>query len=217
MTWPSPPAGFVNAELPPPPGRDEARQAALRELTDPIYAADDPSWVDLAWRWLLDRLAELLEEAARISPGGYFGLLVLAALVVAAVIVIRLRLGRIRRTSTARSELFGARELTADEHRRAADGHATRGEWADAVRERLRGLVRGLEERDLIEPGAGRTAGEVAAEAGRALPAHAADLAAAARTFDEVSYGGRPAGPETDARLRELDETVRRARPALIP
>jgi hypothetical protein len=199
----------------PPPGRDEARDAALRELADPIYSADDPSWLDIAWQWLLQRLGELLEAAAANSPGGYFGLLVLAAVVVLAVIAIRLRLGRVRRGTTVRSGLFGARELTADEHRRAADGHAARGEWADAVRERLRGLVRGLEERDLIESGAGRTAGEVAVEAGRVLPALAAELSAAARTFDEVSYGGRPAGPETDARLRELDGSVRRARPGV--
>jgi hypothetical protein len=197
-----------------PPGRDEAREAAARELSDPAYAADDPAWPERAARWLFTRLGELIEAVADGAPGGYAGLLVLAALVVLAVVVIRLRSGRFGRSAAARPVLPGSADRSADDHRRAADAHAARGEWAAAVRERLRGIFRGLEERALLDPGAGRTAGEAAAQAGRALPDHADDLRVAARLFDEVCYGGRPAGPDADARLRELDDAVRRTRPA---
>ena len=79
--------------------------------------------------------------------------------------------------------------------------------------ERLRATVRGLEERDLLDTRAGRTADEAAAEAGRALPTLADELRAAARTFDEVRYGGRTADAATDARLRTLDDAVRRTKP----
>ena len=54
---------------------------------------------------------------------------------------------------------------------------------------------------------------EAAAEAGAALPSLAGDLRQAARLFDDIWYGGRPAGPDTDARLRAVDERVRAARP----
>jgi hypothetical protein len=196
------------------PDRDEARDAAARELSDPVYATDDPSWAERAVRWVFARLSDLLEEAAAAAPGGYGGLLVLAVLVVLAVVAVRLRLGRIGRFTTARPALFESGDRSAEDHRRAADAHAARGEWAEAVRERLRGIVRGLEERDLLEPSAGRTADEAAAQAGRALPDCADELRAAARTFDEVSYGGRPAGSATDAQLRDVDDIVRRTRPA---
>jgi hypothetical protein len=195
------------------PDRDEARDAAVRELSDPVYAADDPAWPERAARWVLARLSDLLDAVAEAAPGGYGGLLVLAALVVLAVVAVRLRLGRIGRFATARPALFESADRTAQDHRRAADAHAARGEWAEAVRERLRGIVRGLEERDLLEPSAGRTADEAAAQAGLALPDCAEDLRAAARTFDEVCYGGRPAGPGTDAHLRDVDDLVRRSRP----
>ena len=57
----------------------------------------------------------------------------------------------------------------------------------------MRAIVRSLEERALLDPRPGRTADEAAAEAGRALPAHADRLRAAARDFDDVTYGGRTA------------------------
>lgn len=196
------------------PGRDEARDAAVRELSDPIYAADDPSWPEQAVRWLLSRLRDLIDAAAAVAPGGYGGLLVLAVLVVLAVIAVRWRLGPVERVATGGRALFEAGPRSAADHRRAADAHAGRREWAEAVRERLRAIVRDLEERELLDPQPGRTAGEAAAAAGRLLPGLAADLGSAATAFDEVSYGGRTASAATDGQLRTLDDAVRRARPA---
>jgi Domain of unknown function (DUF4129) len=195
-------------------GGDDGRQAAERELSDPIYSADSPGLVERAVRAVLRWLDDLLRSASDASPGGVGGLLVIGAVVVAVVVVVRLRMGRVARVTRGGPELFGTSTATAADHRAAADAHAARGEWADAVRERLRAVVRGLEERDLLDPRVGRTADEAAAEAGRVLPACADRLAAAARAFDDVWYGGRTATPATDAELRAVDDAVRAARPA---
>lgn len=201
------------ANIPVDIGRDEAQRAAERELTDPVYAADDPSLVDRGVRWLLEQISDLLDRAVDASPGGYGGLAVLALLVVLTVVAVRLRVGRIGRTAAGERALFDSGPRTADDHRAAADTHAARGEWADAVRERLRAVVRSLEERDLLDTRPGRTADEAAAEAGRVLPGCAEQLRAAARTFDDVWYGARPATAAMDAQLRAADDAVRRARP----
>jgi hypothetical protein len=192
--------------------RDEAQRAAERELADPAYSADDPGLVARGVRWLFDQFGHLVDRAAEVTPAGYAGLAVLFVLLVLVVIAIRLRLGRIGRVAPGADDpLFDTRPRSADEHRRAADGHAARGEWAEAVRERFRAVVRGLEERTLLDPRPGRTADEAAAEAGRALPIHAAGLRAAARVFDDVWYGGRAATSAMDAQLRAVDEAVRAA------
>jgi hypothetical protein len=202
-----------SANLPVDLGRDEARQAAVQELAKPEYAAAQPSPLVRAANWLLDRFGDLLDVAAQNAPGGHVGLVVLAVLLVLGVLAVRLRIGRIGRTVTGDRGLFDAQTVRADHHRRSADAHAARGEWADAVRERLRAVVRDLEERDLLDPRPGRTADEAAADGGRALPACAEQLRAAARTFDDVWYGGLPATEAMDAQLRAVDDAVRRARP----
>ena len=196
-------------------GRDEARQAAEQELAKPEYAAAEPSPLVRAAAWLLERIGDLLDGAAAHAPGGHVGLVVLVLLLVLGVVAVRLRIGRIGRTAAGDRGLFDAQPVPADHHRRAADAHASRGEWADAVRERLRAVVRDLEERDLLDPRPGRTADEAASDGGRALPACAEQLRAAARTFDDVWYGGVPATEAMYEQLRAVDDAVRRARPAV--
>jgi hypothetical protein len=202
-------------DLPVDLGRDEARRAAERELADPAYAAAEPSLLTQVAMWLLDWIDELLDGAAQNAPGGYLGLVVLGLLLVLGVVAVRLRIGRIGRTTTREGGLFDGGTVTAEHHRRNADAHAARGEWAEAVRERLRAVVRDLEERDVLDTRPGRTADEAAADAGRALPACAEQLRAAARTFDDVWYGGVPGTAAMDAQLRAVDDEVRRARPGV--
>ena len=96
---------------------------------------------------------------------------------------------------TSAAALFDDRPRSAAEHRAAAEAHAAQGHWNQAVQERMRAVVRSLEERALLDPRPGRTADEAAAEAGRTLPAHTDRLRAAARDFDDVTYGGRTADP----------------------
>jgi hypothetical protein len=193
-------------------GRDQAAQLARDELAKLVYREAGPGLVQRVVVWLLEKAAGLLDNLAGVSPGGYAGLVSLLLLVVAAIVAVRLKVGPLGRAAAREESLFTGRARTSAEHRAAADAHAASGEWAEALRERLRAVVRALEERAVLDERPGRTADEAAAEAGVALPTCAADLRSAARLFDDVWYGGRPAGPESDAAMRALDDRVRSTR-----
>ncbi len=195
-----------------PVGRDEARQAAERELSKGVYAQNEPNLVERAVEAALDWISRLLARAASATPGGVAGLLVLLLVIVGLAVLVAWWTGPVRRSARigeAPVELSGP--LGADEHRRRADGHAAAGQFAEAVRERMRAIVRELETRGVLEPRPGRTADEVAREAGTAVPVVAPDLRTAATVFDEVWYGGRPATAQADALLRQADQRVQRA------
>jgi len=206
----------VIASVPVDLGRDEAAQLAREELAKQVYRDAGPGLVERLVRWLLEQAGRLLDGAAGVSPGGYSGLVVVLLLVAAAVVAVRLKVGPLGRRAAREEALFVGRTRTAAQHRAAADAHAAAGAWAEAVRDRLRAVVRSLEERAVLDERAGRTADEAAADAGRALPSCAAGLRAAAVLFDEIWYGGRPAGPESYAALRDLDAQVQAARPDLV-
>ena len=190
------------------PSPDEARRAALRELARPAYADARPPLAYRVLRWLLDHLSQLLTKATTSVPGGRLGLLMLVLLVTGLLAVVLVRFRPSLRTGH-RDELFGAgRVLTAEEHRRLADAAAARGDHAEAVRERLRAVVRELEQRGVLDARPGRTADEVADEAGTAVPALAAPLRRGTTVFDEVWYGGRTADASSYAVLVEVDRVV---------
>ncbi|MFI6094016.1 DUF4129 domain-containing protein [Lentzea sp. NPDC051213] len=187
--------------------RDEAREAAVRELSDPAYVSDDPNPLERALEWVLNRLGELFAGAGGVS--GITAITIIVAVVVLGVIIFRLRTGRTGRALRSGATVFGDSIMTADEHRAAADRAAAAGDLAEAVRERFRALVRELEQRGVLDARAGRTVDEVAFEAGKALPALAGDLRGAAVQFDDVWYGGRPATPQGYQELVSVDDRVR--------
>ncbi|WP_260610496.1 DUF4129 domain-containing protein [Streptomyces sp. WAC06614] len=195
--------------------RDPAREAAERELSKPMYHENDPSLLDRALRRLWEWLEDLLDAAAGASPGGGLGLVVVVLLAALAVGLLWWRLGRPAPGTTAAGDLFGDRARSAADHRAAADAHAAAGRWDQAVQERMRALVRALEERALLDPRPGRTADEAAAEAALSLPEHTEALRTAARTFDDVTYGGRPADAPMYTRMRDIDHTLTHAKPVL--
>ena len=167
----------VIASVPVELGRDEAAQLAREELAKQVYRDAGPGLVERLVRWLLEQAGRLLDGAAGVSPGGYAGLVVVLLLVAAAVVAVRLKVGPLGRRAAREEALFVGRTRTAAQHRAAADAHAAAGAWAEAVRERLRAVVRSLEERAVLDERPGRTADEAAAEAGRALPSCAAGAA----------------------------------------
>ncbi|MEV5418452.1 DUF4129 domain-containing protein [Streptomyces albogriseolus] len=195
--------------------RDPAREAARRELSKQMYHENDPSWLQRALEAFWDWVDELLGAASTATPGGALGLVVIVVAVLVVVAALWWRLGTPRRRPLTAPALFDERPRSAAEHRAAAEAHAAQGHWNQAVQERMRAVVRALEERALLDPRPGRTADEAAAEAGRALPAHTDRLRTAARDFDDVTYGGRTAGEDTYRRLAALDGDLERARPAL--
>jgi hypothetical protein len=195
-----------------PVGRDEARRAAERELSKDIYHQNEPGPVTRAFYAVIDWIDRFLDRVASAAPGGSLGPLVLLAIVLVVAAIVLWRTGPIRRgarTLPPHVELSG--DVGAGEHRRRADEHAAAGRFAEAVRERMRAIVRELETRGVLEPRPGRTADEVARDAGAAVPAIAGDLRAAAEIFDEVWYGGRPATTQSEALMRQADDRVRRA------
>jgi hypothetical protein len=195
--------------------RAAAARAAREELAKQIYRESGPSLTEQVLRWVFRYIRAVLDRAAGASPGGYVGLVGVVVVVLAIVVALRLGVGPMRRASATETALFVGGARTAAEHRAAADAHAAAGRWAEAVRDRLRAIITGLEERTLLEPRPGRTADEAAADAGAVVPECAADLRAAARVFDDIWYGARPADATQDAMLRSLDDRVRASRPAI--
>lgn len=197
--------------------RDPARDAARNELLNPDYHRHDPSLLQRVSDWVWSRLDDLLGRIGTAATNGTTG--VILFLVVAVLIGSALwwhlgRPGRSVKTSQALFTADGPR--TATQYREAAKRHAEAGEWAQAVREQMRALVRALEERTLLDARPGRTADEAAAEAGRLLPEHAAELRAAARTFDDVAYGERTADRAAYQLLADLDRRLAQTRPAVL-
>ncbi|MFI6476949.1 DUF4129 domain-containing protein [Nonomuraea sp. NPDC050663] len=197
-----------------PIGRDEAAGEAARELGKPEYQQEP--LIDELWRRLKQFLGDMMNPEV---PGGS-GLGVLSAVLIVAILaaVVALVVWRLRHTSRRAASgadvLFGERALNAADHRSNAERFASEGHWADAVRERLRAIARDLEERALVDGLPGRTADELAAEAGRALPEFAGELTQAARIFDDVTYGDVPGTPQAYGVIADLDDRLRRARPA---
>ncbi|MEU3188937.1 DUF4129 domain-containing protein [Streptomyces sp. NPDC006923] len=203
-------------DVPVDTSRLPAREAAERELSKPMYHENDPNLLQRAldsfWEWI----GKIFDSLSGAAPGGPLGLVVVVLIVMALFATLFWRLGTPRRVpGSAGGSLFDDGPRSAAAHRAAADTHAAAGRWNEAVQERMRAIVRSLEERALLVPRPGRTADEAASEAGNQLPAQADRLRAAAREFDDVTYGGRPTDQRTYLRLRALDLDLEHARPQL--
>jgi hypothetical protein len=194
------------------PGRDAARQAAREELAKHAYQEAKPPWTQRLATWVLNELEDLLARASDHVPGGGWGLLLVALLVAVLVAVLLVRLRPARRVPSLHGLFEGQAVRSAAEHRARAESAAARGDLVEAVTERFRAVVRELEERGVLDPRPGRTADEVAAEAGRSVVALAPALLRGAQLFDAVRYGGREADLPTYQLVSELDARVREAR-----
>lgn len=188
--------------------REQARDAAAQELSRRPYQEAQPPLLLRVIGRVLREIAGLLERAADAVPAGPLGLLLL---VVAVGLLLAVLLVKVRpqRSAAGGAAVFDAgRPLTAQDHRGRAEVAAEQGRYAEAVRERLRAVVRELEARGVLDPRPGRTADEVAREAGAVVPEVHDDLTRAARVFDEVWYGGRPADASGYAVLVEVDQRL---------
>lgn len=199
----------LQAEPPVLPDRGEAGRWAAEELAKAPYRDAAPSWLDQAMAEFGRWLRSLAGDGSPAGDGGYAVplLLVIAAVVIAAAILaVRPRLNARR---AAAQEVFDAGSILSPEaHRERAAAAAARGDWRAAVVEQFRALARAAEDRAVLDPQPGRTAGEVAARLGRAFGAHARELEEAASTFDSVRYGGASAGPREHAALARLDAAL---------
>lgn len=193
--------------------RDAAHQAAQSELAKPIYgkASAGQQFSD----WLNEQLYRLLQKTASI-PGGWITTTVLFILLAVAVVVAVHVARRTMRTDRGRDhQLFGAAQLTAAQHRATAEGYAAEGDWAAAIRHRLRAVARQLEETGVLEPAPGRTANELARDAGTVLPHLSDELTTAATQFNDVTYGEQPGTPAAYRMIADLDDHLRSRPPAV--
>jgi Domain of unknown function (DUF4129) len=209
------PAAFaLIAAVPVQPDRQQGHAWAVEELSRPEYQAAKPGLVARILGWIWRQFGSLDFGSGASS---LLGFAIFALLVGAVVAYILYRTGGLHRTAhRANAKVFTDPFTSAAEHRAAADRHAAAAEWDLAVVERFRAIARELEERALLSPQPGRTAVEVATDGGHALPELAAGLRAAARSFDDVSYGHLSVGPSADRTLRELDNQLRSTKPVPV-
>ncbi|MEO6714535.1 MAG: DUF4129 domain-containing protein [Mycobacteriales bacterium] len=191
-----------------PTDREGAREAARRELSKRIYQPPRRGYIQRVIDWIMERVAGALERAGNIAPGGIAGLILLLVVAIGLIVFLRMRLGRLR-PGDVLTDTRAARRSSADDYRAEAAAFAAAGHWREALRARFRAVIRELEQRGILDERAGRTAGEIAAEAATAVPAIGPAMRRAADTFNEVWYGDRPATAAAYDRMVEVDEAVR--------
>ena len=202
------PLSTISAEAPATPDADEARRAAGRELSRPIYHDHHDLW-DQIRSWIREHF-----DAGSMIPGvppwvsTAIVVLVVAA-GIALLILLLTRLSSARRVATPSLTVLtddrDAATLT-----RAADAAAEQADFTTAVVERFRAIIRSLDERGIIDEYPGMTALEAAALTHQALGEHrvVAPLHEAARLFDAVLYGRVVSTGSQDQQMRELADQI---------
>ena len=187
-------------------GRRAARRLARHEL------AEMSIWQRI-WQWL----TRLPGAAGNVVPGGWFGLIALAILAVLTITVIIFWVRPARTRRPAAESVLGGAPMTARDYRRAAERQAASGDYAGAIVDGVRAIAAELDERGVLPPRPGRTADELAFEAGGELPGLADDLGAVTRLFDDIRYGDRAGSLAGYQLVGRVDKEVRAARAAAGP
>jgi len=163
------------------------------------------------WTRILHDIQQLFNGSASVVPGGWFGLVVLGVILVVLLIVVLSWARPAVRRRVRSAPVLDGKARTAEDYRRAAARFAASADYGQAIVEGVRAVAAEIEERKVLSPRAGRTANELAAEAGAELPGLAADLLAVTLLFDDVRYGDRP-GTEAGYKLvGQVDKRVRTA------
>lgn len=196
-----------------PIGRAPAQRLARDELSRAIY--HQHSLPQAVGHFVLSLLQHLFSAVSRAAPGGWWTVVALAALAAVAGAAVAVRVGPLARSARGAGPARdpGTRALTARELRDASAASAADGDYGNAILGRLRAIVASCEERGILAPDAGRTADELAAQAGARFPGHRAGLAAAARLFDQIRYGDGVGTLEGYERLRDLDAALAALQP----
>ena len=188
---------------------DAANDAAQRELGKPIYPR--PSLTEQLLAWFDDILYKVFTDGSWL-PGGPITLgLLLTLLAIAGYVVVRIARRTMRTDRGSAAALFGSRELSAEQHRAEAERSAAQGDWAMAIGHRLRAVARELEQAGTLDPVPGRTATELARDAGAARPGLTAEFHYAANIFNAVTYGAQRGTEDEYRRIAALDRSVRTA------
>jgi hypothetical protein len=204
---------MIFAEPPVDIGRDQAAAEAAKELSKAAYRESGGSLIERAISKVLEWIGDLLDSLTGASPNGHAGLTMLIGLVVLVIVVVLWRAGVLRASHKTTQAVFDtAKPRTAAEYRAQSEREAASGDYALAVRSRFRACVAELTERTILDERPGRTAYEVVADAGRAVPTLREPLQPAALAFTEVVYGNRPGTPERYAAVVAADNAARTAK-----
>jgi hypothetical protein len=191
-------------------GRDQARELARHELARSMYR---PSLLSRWWHDFLAWLQQLTSPTIGGEPN-WVAVAVLAIVAVMALAAAFYWLGPARVTRRMRAQpVIGDRPRSATDYRRLAQELAESANFREAIVELVRAIAADLEARNILSARPARTADELAAEAGLAFPAEGAELAAVARLFDDVRYGGRPGSRAGYLRAQALDSRIQSAAP----
>jgi hypothetical protein len=193
--------------------RDAAHQAAQNELNKPIYGKTSAG--QQFTEWLNELIYRLLQNVSTMPGGWITGTVLFILLIVAVVVAVHIARRTMRTDRGGDHELFGAAQLTAAQHRATAESYAAEGNWAAAIRHRLRAVARQLEETGILEPAPGRTANELARDTGTALPHLNDELSEAATAFNDVTYGERPGTRAAYRMVADLDDHLRYRSPGV--
>ncbi|NUR09261.1 MAG: DUF4129 domain-containing protein [Nocardioidaceae bacterium] len=164
-------------------------------------------WLADVW----DRLTQGALGAHPFSAAAAIGLTVLLVVVVALLVV---RVRPETRYAAGSAPLLADASVSPEQHRAEAEAALAAGDADRALVEAFRALASRSVARGLLVERPGLTAHELAAELGPRFPELAEPLAASADRFDRVFYGRFTAAPDDARRVLELDEAVRRGRPA---
>lgn len=187
--------------------RDAAHEAAQRELAKPIYPKS--SLTERLSEWLQDLIYRIAQQGSSL-PGGWFTIAVLLTIIAVAIVVaVRIARRTMRTNRGGEHALFDSQDLTAAQHRTTAEQYAAVGDWTAAIRHRLRAIARQLEEDGVLNPVPGRTATELARDAGASVPHLVGELTQAATAFNDVTYGERPGTEPAYRMIADLDDHLR--------
>ncbi len=201
----------------------------MRPQSAPLSAGTNGGFA----RWWTELVADLADHV----PGGVAGLALIVLVLAGAVVAARYawphrhqwRTGRRQRTGSDAdpqaspeedsdsAEPDGLPDRPPAELRTSADRYAAAGRYAEAVRERLRAMVRDLVDRQILVHHPGWTVTELAAAAAGADPGLAGPMREAAELFSGIWYGRRPATAAHDARMRVLADQVAAPRALSAP
>lgn len=187
---------------------DAAHDAAQRELGKPIYPR--PSLTEQMLAWLDEILYKAFTNGSWLPAGWIILALLVTVLAVAVFVAIRIARRTMRTDRGSARSPLGGHDLGAEQHRAESERSAAQGDWALAIRHRLRAVARGLEETGVLDPVPGRTATELARDAAAARPELGAEFQYAANTFNGVTYGEQQGTEAGYRQIAELDRNLLR-------
>ena len=195
----------------------EASRVAREILSGADYRAAEPSPLQRLLGWLGDLLSGFAPEASVGASGGFWFGIVLQLVTLGLVGWMLWRfLPRPRQRVQAPPDEPVARTVSEGDSRRdllaRAAAAEAEGRWDDAVVFRFRALILGLARRDVLPDDPAATTGELRRSLQGDDEARSGFADASVR-FEEVRYGGDPAGPDDARRLEEWDRRLVGGRP----